>query len=107
MTCLFLFTKENETDATAGSSCTAITDPAPLVASVSSSNSDIVPTINLADEETPIANLAPQVRVNETRGRKRAAAMKDAKRDNEKAVGKSTNSVTSGDKLLKNIKQEK
>ena len=47
------------------------------------------------------------VHVNETRGRKRLAAIKDGRKDSEKARGKSGSSVTSGEKLLKNIKQEK
>lgn len=82
-------------------------DRSSLEAPVSSANFEIIPTIYLADEETPIANLAPQIHVNETRGRKRMAAIKDGKKDNEKARGKSTSSATSGEKLLKNIKQEK
>lgn len=67
-----------------------------LETTVSSTDTGINATIDLSNDETPIANLNP-------RGKRRLSTVRDSKRENTR----STSSATSGEKLLKNIKQEK
>lgn len=74
---------------------------------VSQQTPELISTVQLGDEETPIAKLAPHGRENVGKGKRRMAATKETRKDNQNSSANSAMSTGSTERLLKNVKQEK
>lgn len=81
--------------------------PSSLETTVSQQSPEVISTVHLADEDTPIANLASHGRDNLRIGKRRMVATREARKENVTGAAKSVVSTSSGERLLKNVKQEK